>query len=77
MERGAWPGLQPGPAQGDDGSPKPGVGRQDAVVTVAVDAGCGDKPGEALEELEGREDDLGAAIGRMPGEWSYPDSVDR
>ena len=28
----------------------------------------GDKPGEALKELEGREDDLGAAIGRRPGE---------
>lgn len=33
------------------------------MVAVAVGAGRGDEPGEALQELEGREEDLGAPVG--------------
>ena len=40
-----------------------GVGRQHAVVAVAVEARRWDKPGKALEELERRENDLGAPVG--------------
>jgi hypothetical protein len=39
------------------------MGRQDTVIAVAVHARRGHEGDEALEELEGREDDLGAPIG--------------
>ena len=38
------------------------------MVAVAVHAGRRDEPGDALQELEGREQDLGAAVGRGPWE---------
>jgi len=51
-------------ADGDDGGAQAGVGREDTVVTVAVHARRGHEGDEALEELEGREDDLGAPVER-------------
>ena len=38
------------------------------VVSVAVHAGWGNEPGEALEQLEGSEKDSGAPVGRGPRE---------
>jgi len=48
---------------GDDGGAQAGMGRQNAVVAVAVHPGRGHESDEALEELERREDDLGAPVG--------------
>jgi hypothetical protein len=41
-----------GAAEGDDAGAEPGVGREDAVVAVAVDAGGRDEAGEGGEEIE-------------------------
>jgi hypothetical protein len=67
-----------GAAQGDDAGAEPGVGRQHAVVAVAVDAGWRDEASEDGEEpersagrrrqVEGREDEDGAAIERGSGQ---------
>ena len=57
-----------GPADGDDGRSGSRVRGEHAVVPVAVHAGRGDEPGDALQELEGGEQDLGAPIGRGFGE---------
>jgi hypothetical protein len=46
-----------------------GVRCEDAVISVAVDARGRHKAGEPLEELNRREHDLGAAVGRGLG---YP-----
>ena len=56
-----------GPAEGDDAGAEPGVGREDAVVAVAVDAGRRDEAGEGGEEVERREGEDGAAVER--GAW--------
>jgi hypothetical protein len=45
--------VLPGPF-GDQG-PQWGVGGEDAMVPVAVDAGWGEDRGQAVQELEGRE----------------------
>jgi len=50
-------------ADGDDRGAQTGMGRQDTVVAVAVHAGRRHEGNEALQELEGREDDLGASVG--------------
>jgi hypothetical protein len=42
--------------------PEPGVRSQNAVVAVAMNARRRDELGEGLEELEGREEQLGAAV---------------
>ena len=42
--------------------------REDAVVSVSVDSGRWNEPGETLEELEGGEDDLRPAVGRRARE---------
>jgi len=57
-----------GSTDGDDGGAQAGMGRQDTVVAVAVHARRWHEGDEALEELEGREDDLGAPIGGGFGE---------
>ena len=51
--------LSPG---GDEG-PEGGVGCEDAVVAVAVNAGRRKDGGEAIQELQGREPEGGAAGG--------------
>jgi hypothetical protein len=56
-----------GAAEGDDAGAEPGVGRQHAVVAVAVDAGRRDEAGEGGEEVERREGEDGAAVER--GAW--------
>jgi hypothetical protein len=38
------------------------MGSQQPVIAVAVDAGRRDQPGQLLQELEGREDERGAAL---------------
>ncbi len=42
--------------------PEPGIGSQHTVVAMAVDPRGRDEPGDSLEELEGREQQLGAAV---------------
>jgi hypothetical protein len=37
------------------------------MIAMAVDAGWRDEPGEALEELEGREEEDAPAVGRGAG----------
>jgi hypothetical protein len=44
------------------------VRREDAVIAVAMHTGWGHEGDETLEELEGREDDLGAPVGGGFGE---------
>jgi hypothetical protein len=45
--------LHPLSSEVDDVGPEPGVGGEDAVVAVAVDAGWGDQTGEGVQKLEG------------------------
>lgn len=47
--------------------PEPGVGGQNPVVAVPVDAGRWNQSGERFEEFEGREGEEGAAVGRGTG----------
>jgi hypothetical protein len=57
-----------GPCEADDVGAPACVGRQDAVVAVAMRAGRGNQPGESLEELEGGEPEGGAAVGEGAGQ---------
>jgi hypothetical protein len=66
--RGAGGGsLSFGLTNGRDGGTEFGVRSQDAVISVVVDARGRHKAGEPLEELNRREHDLGAAVGRGLG----------
>jgi len=65
---GGWGRRQLRPADGDGGRSGSCVGGEHAMVSVAVHPGRGNEPGDALEELEGREQDLGASVGRGPRE---------
>lgn len=47
---------------------EPGVGGEDAVIAVAVDAGRRDEAGKSGEEVERREGDDGAAVGCGTGQ---------
>jgi hypothetical protein len=49
-------------AEGDDAGAQGGVGGEDAVVAVTVDAGWQDEAGERCEKLERREGKEGAAV---------------
>jgi len=42
--------------------PQPGIRSQNAVVAVPVDSRGRDELGEGVEELEGREQQLGTAV---------------
>lgn len=53
------PGL---PAEGHDVGPEPGVGREHAVVTLAVDARGRQETGEARDQVGGRERQHRAAL---------------
>jgi hypothetical protein len=63
--------LGRGSTDSDDGGAQAGMGRQDAVVAVAVHARRWHEGDEALEELQRREDDLGTPVrptfGGCPG----------
>ena len=61
-----------GPANGRDGGTELGVRREDAVISVAVDARGRDKAGDPLEKPKWREHELGAAVRRGLG---YPTLV--
>jgi hypothetical protein len=52
-----------GGCHGDDASAQAGVGCEDAMVAVAVDARRGDEASERGEEVERGEDEQGAAVG--------------
>jgi len=54
--------IRLGPAEGDGGGAELGVGRQDAVVTVAMNAWGWDEPSDSLEEFEGGEPELDAPV---------------
>ncbi len=56
-----------GLTNGRDGGMELGVRCEDAVISVTVDARGRHKAGEPLEELNRREHDLGAAVGRGLG----------
>jgi hypothetical protein len=68
VRRWGWGRLSLGPTDGDDDGSGSSVRGKHAVVPMAVHAGRWDEPGEALQELEGGEHDLGAPIGRGFGE---------
>ena len=57
-----------GPADGDDGVSGSCVGRHHTVVSVTVHPGRRDEPGEALDELDRGDQNLGAPVGRGLGE---------
>jgi hypothetical protein len=60
--------LLVGPSVANDVGAQACVGRENAVVAVAMGAGRRDQPGESLEELEGREPQAEAAVGEGAGE---------
>jgi hypothetical protein len=53
---------------GGDEAAQSGIGGEDAVVALAVDAGRRDEAGEGVEKFEGREREDGAPIGGGPGQ---------
>jgi hypothetical protein len=48
--------------------PEPGIGSQDTVVAVSMYSWGRNELGEGVEELEGREQQLGAAVDVRLGE---------
>jgi len=54
-------------SQGDHLTAEPGVRGEDSVISVAVDPWRRHEPGQALEQLEGREEENGPAVGRGSG----------
>jgi hypothetical protein len=54
--------MRRGSTDSHDGGAQTGMGRQDTVIAVAVHAGRRHEGNEALQELERREDDLGAPV---------------
>jgi len=57
-----------GAAECDDAGTEPGIGGEDAVVAVAMDAGRRDQAGEGGEELERGEGEDGATVGCGSGQ---------
>jgi hypothetical protein len=47
--------------------PKSGVGREHSEISVTMDPWWGDEPGQALKQLEGREEEDGPAVWRGSG----------
>jgi len=54
-------------AHGDHVGPKSGVRGKDSVIAMAMDAWWRDEAGQALKQLEGREEEDGPAVGRGSG----------
>ncbi len=59
----SW-GVRDDSAQGSDTFAQTGVGSEDAMVAVPVDAGRWDQPGQRGQEVERREDEQRAPVGR-------------